>query len=311
MTKERKNGTIKCKVSIYTPKSGHLLAVKHLKGFFMNYKIVADSSADMLSLSEIDFAAAPLKIITDNKEYTDNAELNVGEMLTDLKTYKGKSHTSCPSSGEFEEAFGDADRVFCITITSNLSGSCNAARVAAKSYTEKHPERKVHIIDSLSTGPEMYIVIEKLVELIKAGEDFDSIVEKITDYNVNHTRLLFALESMHNLANNGRVSHLVAKMAGLLGIRAIGRASDVGTLEMICKSRGPKNAASDLFSNMKGDGYKGEKVRIHHAQNPAAAELLSRIIAEEFPEAKVVIGEARGLCSFYAEAGGILVGFEI
>ena len=277
----------------------------------MNYKIVTDSSADMLTLSDIDFALAPLKIITDNKEYTDNAALNVSEMLTDLKSYKGKSHTSCPSSGEFEEAFGDADRVFCITITSNLSGSCNAARVAAKTYLEKHPDRKVHIIDSLSTGPEMYIVIEKLVELIKSGEDFDTIVEKITDYNVNHTRLLFALESMHNLANNGRVSHLVAKMAGLLGIRAIGRASDVGTLEMICKSRGLKNMIADIFSNMKGDGYEGGKVRIHHAQNLAAAELLREKIAEVFHKAGIIIAEARGLCSFYAEAGGLLVGFEI
>ncbi|MBR3806159.1 MAG: DegV family protein [Clostridia bacterium] len=277
----------------------------------MNYKIVADSSADMLTLSEIDFDLAPLKIITDNKEYTDNAELNVSEMLTDLKSYKGKSRTSCPSSGEFEEAFGDADRVFCITITSNLSGSCNAARVAAKTYVEKYPDRMVHVIDSLSTGPEMYIVIEKLVELIKSGEDFDTIVEKITDYNVNHTRLLFALESMHNLANNGRVSHLVAKMAGLLGIRAIGRASDVGTLEMICKSRGLKNMIADMFSNMKGDGYKGGKVRIHHAQNLAAAELLREKIAEVFHKAEIIIAEARGLCSFYAEAGGLLVGFEI
>ncbi|MBO5316636.1 MAG: DegV family protein [Clostridia bacterium] len=277
----------------------------------MNYKIVADSSADVLTLSEIDFDLAPLKIITDNKEYTDNAELNVSEMLTDLKSYKGKSRTSCPSSGEFEEAFGDADRVFCITITSNLSGSCNAARVAAKSFVEKNPDRKVHVIDSLSTGPEMYIVIEKLVELIKSGEDFDTIVEKITDYNVNHTRLLFALESMHNLANNGRVSHLVAKMAGLLGIRAIGRASDVGTLEMICKSRGLKNMIADIFSNMKGDGYEGGKVRIHHAQNLAAAELLREKIAEVFHKAEIIIAEARGLCSFYAEAGGLLVGFEI
>lgn len=277
----------------------------------MNYKIVADSAADMTSLSEIDFALAPLKIITDNKEYTDNAELDVVEMLGDLKTYKGKSHTSCPSSGEFLEAFGDAENVFCITITSNLSGSCNSAQVAAKMYKEQHPDRNVHVIDSLSAGAEMYLVIEKLVELIKAGENFESIVEKITDYNTNNTRLLFALESMHNLANNGRVSPIVAKMAGLLGIRAIGRASDVGTLEMICKSRGPQAAANDMLKNMIGDGYKGGKCRIHHAQNITAANLLISKLKEDFPEAEVIIGETRGLCSFYAEAGGLMVGFEI
>ena len=277
----------------------------------MSYKIVADSSADMLTLPGMNFESVPLKIITDVKEYVDNAELDVAAMLADLKAYKGKSRTSCPNAGEYIEAFGDADEVFCITITSNLSGSYNAARVAAKNYLEEHPDRKVHVIDSLSTGAESYIIVEKLAEYINAGYDFETIVEKITDYAVNHTRIIFALESMHNLANNGRVSPIVAKMAGLLGIRAIGRASDVGTLDMICKSRGPKNAAIDMFANIKGDGYKGGKVRINHAQNLVAAELLRDTILAEFPDAEIAIGEARGLCCFYAEAGGVLAGFEI
>lgn len=277
----------------------------------MNYKIVADSASDILTLGSVAFESAPLKIMTDEREFVDNEKLDVAEMLTYLKGYKGRSHTACPSSGEFLEAFGDAEHVFCITITSNLSGSCNSARVAAKMYLEEHPERKVHIIDSLTAGAEMYVIVEKLVELCEGGDDFEAVVEKIDDYALNHTRLLFALESMHNLANNGRISHLTAKMAGILGIRAIGRASDVGTLEMICKSRGAQAAAADMLKNMIGDGYKGGKCRIHNAQNPTAANLLLSKIKEAFPDAEVVIGDTRGLCSFYAEAGGLMVGFEI
>ena len=277
----------------------------------MNYKIVADSASDILTLGSVAFESAPLKIMTDEREFVDNEKLDVAEMLTYLKGYKGRSHTACPSSGEFLEAFGDAEHVFCITITSNLSGSCNSARVAAKMYLEEHPERKVHIIDSLTAGAEMYVIVEKLVELCEGGDDFEAVVKKIDDYALNHTRLLFALESMHNLANNGRISHLTAKMAGILGIRAIGRASDVGTLEMICKSRGAQAAAADMLKNMIGDGYKGGKCRIHNAQNLAAANLLLSKIKEAFPGAEVVIGDTRGLCSFYAEAGGLMVGFEI
>jgi fatty acid-binding protein DegV len=116
---------------------------------------------------------------------------------------------------------------------------------------------------------------------------------------------------MRNLANNGRVSPVVAKMAELFGIRAVGRASDVGTLEMICKSRGPQNAAKDIVANMIGDGYKGGKVRIHHANNLPAAELVKLNLLEKFPDAEVEVGMLRGLCSFYAEQGGLLVGFEI
>ena len=276
----------------------------------MSFKIVSDSSSDVRELSGVPFASAPLKVITDDKEYVDNNNLDVIEMLTDLKQYKGRSRSSCPSSGEYVEAFGDAENVFCITITSGLSGSCNAANVAAKQYMEEHPDRKVHVIDSLSTGPENALIIEKLRDLILDGNDFESVKEKITDYN-NHTRLIFALESMHNLANNGRVNPVVAKMAGILGIRAIGRASAEGVLEMICKSRGPVNAANDILSNMIGDGYSGGRVKIHHANNSAAAELLKGKIEEKYPDSKIEIAMTGGLCSFYAEQGGLLVGFEI
>ncbi len=277
----------------------------------MNYKIVSDSSSDLKELSGIDFESAPLKIITDNKEYIDDASLDVVGMLSDLKAYKGKSRSSCPNSEEYLRAFGDAENIFCITITSNLSGSFNSASIAAKQYKEAHPERNIHVIDSLTTGPETALVIEKLRSLILEGRDFDDIKEDITDYNLNHTRLLFALESMHNLANNGRVSPIVAKMAGLLGIRAIGRASDVGTLEMICKSRGPVAMVKDIFANMIGDGYKGGRVKIHHANNLSATELLISKIRESYPDAQIDVGFAGGLCSFYAEQGGLLIGFEI
>lgn len=277
----------------------------------MNFKIVSDSSSDIKELSGIDFESAPLKIITSEREYVDDKSLDVVGMLSDLKKYKGKSRTSCPNSEEFLLAFGECENVFCITITSNLSGSFNAASVAAKTYLADHPERRVHVIDSLSTGPESALVIEKLRDLILEGKDFDTVKNEITDYNLNHTRLLFALESMHNLANNGRVSPIVARMAGLLGIRAIGRASDVGTLEMICKSRGSEATARDILANMIGDGYKGGRVKIHHANNLPAAELLISKIKDIYPEAKIDVGMAGGLCSFYAEQGGLLIGFEI
>ncbi len=277
----------------------------------MDFKIISDSSSDMKELSGIDFESTPLKIITDDKEYVDDTSLNVVEMLSDLKVYKGKSRSSCPNSEEYLRAFGDAENIFCITITSNLSGSFNSASIAAKQYKEAHPERNIHVIDSLTTGPETALVIEKLRSLILDGKDFESIKKDITDYNRNHTRLLFALESMHNLANNGRVNPIVAKMAGLLGIRAIGRASEVGTLEMICKSRGTIAMVKDVFDNMIGDGFKGGRVKIHHANNLPAAELLVSKIKEKFPKAQIDVGLAGGLCSFYAEQGGLLIGFEI
>lgn len=275
----------------------------------MSFKIVSDSSSDILNISDVSYTSVPLKIITSEKEYADDVNLNVEDMLADLEKYKGKSSSSCPNVEDWLEAFGDEEKIFCVTITSGLSGSCNAANSAAKEYMSAHPDRKVCVIDSLSTGPENALIIDKLREMIMAGMDFEDIAEKIKKYQ-SRTHLIFALESLHNLANNGRVSNVVAKVAGILGIRVIGKASDEGTLEITNKSRGAKKAILDIVENMKKAGYKGERVKIHHCENLDVANSVKELILKLYPKAIIEIGKTRGLCSFYAERGGILVGYE-
>ncbi len=274
-----------------------------------NMKIVADSSADVMSLERVPFDFAPLKIITDEKEYVDNAELNVSEMVQDLSKYTGKSGSACPSEGDWLAAFGDAQYVFCVTITSGLSGSYNSARIAKSTYEESHPDRKVFLIDSLSAGPELKLIIEKLEELILAGKSYDAICFEITEYR-KHADLMFVLESLQSLANNGRVSPLVAKAVGILGIRIVGKASEQGTLEQLSKCRGAQKGLAMLFQHMTKFGYNGGKVRIGHCLNLDCARNLRDMIKAKFPAASIEIFSLRGLCSYYAEKGGLLVGFE-
>ena len=273
----------------------------------MDARIVVDSSANMAGEPAV--YSVPLKIITDTKEYIDDVNLNTAAMVWDLKTYTGKSSTACPSPQDWLEAFGDAPYVFCIAITSNLSGSCNAANIAKADYQQTFPDRKVYVVDSLSTGGEMELIAEKIQELMEAGHSFEEICENIKDYQ-QHTGLMFMLESMQNLANNGRVNKIVAKAAGILGIRAVGRASDVGTLEPLEKCRGEKKAIAALADHMVSRGYEGGKMRISHCLNLAAAETLKANILAAYPDADVQIRPTGGLCSFYAEKGGMIIGFE-
>ena len=270
-------------------------------------KIVVDSSANMIASTSV--ASVPLKIITDSKEYIDNTELNTAAMVWDLKTYTGKSSTACPSPQDWLEAFGDAPYVFCVAITSNLSGCCNAANIAKADYEMEYPDRRVCVIDSLSTAGEMELIAEKIQELLEAECSFDEICEKIKAYQ-QHTGLMFMLESLQNLANNGRVSKIVAKACGILGIRLVGKASDVGTLEPMDKCRGEKKAIATLADHMVALGYEDGKMRISHCMNPNAAEQLKEMIAAAYPEADIQIRPTGGLCSFYAEKGGLLIGFE-
>ena len=275
----------------------------------MNIKIVADSSADLMHEQHENLISVPMKIMTDSKEYVDDHVLDVKQMTENLASYQGKSGSACPGVGDWLDAFGDADRVFCITITSNLSGSYNSAMVAKETYESEHPDKKVFVIDSLSAGPELKLIKEKLEELIAEGKEFEEICSEIMEYKKN-TYLVFFLKSLNNLANNGRVNKAVAKVAGVFGIHVTGIASEVGTLEQKGKSRGEKKAVFSIWEQMKELGYKGGKVRIDHCFNENAAKQLEQMVCNDYPEADVIIATTGGLCSFYAEEGGMLVGIE-
>ena len=272
-------------------------------------KIVADSSSDVMEMEGVAYACAPLKINTAEREFTDDRRLNVDEMVEYLYNYKGQSKSSCPNVSDWLDAFGDADDILCVTITSGLSGSYNSACMAKDIYEREHEGRRVFVLDSLTTGPEMKLVMEKMQECISQGLPFDEICACIVEY-LKMTGLMFMLKSLKNFANNGRVSPAVAKIAGFMGICIVGRASDEGTLELSHKCRGELRSLETILADLEKFGLKEGKVRIAHCQNEEAALKLKDMILDKFEKAKVEIHKLRGLCSFYAEKGGVLVGFE-
>ena len=275
----------------------------------MNTKIVVDSSASLYTLQGVDFECVPLKIITDDAEYLDNGTMDALGMAQTLRTYKGKTSTSCPNVSDWLAAYEGADEVYAITITGTLSGSYNAAQLAAEEYQQENPGKRVFVLDSLTTGPEQRLLAEHLRDLLAEGREFDEICEEMLRYH-KHTHLLFSLESLANLARNGRVKPAVAAVARMLGIRVIGQASEAGELDVLCKTRGEHGALERIVLELKEHGYINGRLHISHCGNPAAAERLKHMVKAVFDGAKVDISECGGLCSYYAELGGLLVGYE-
>lgn len=275
----------------------------------MKFKLVADSSANVFSMPDVAYSSVPMKIITTQKEYVDTPELDVEKMVEEIRVTKGKSGTSCPNMQDWLDAFEGADRIFAVTITSNLSGSHASCVQAAADYEAENPGAKVCVIDSLSAGPELGLILERLRQRLQEGWEYERIVEDVRAYQ-GHTHLAFSLESLTNFARNGRVDPAVAKIAGVLGIRVVGVASEVGTLEPLHKCRGEKKALEAIFTEMKARAYRGGRVRIANCFNLPAAQQLEGLIRAEFPDATVEHEPCSGLCSFYAERGGLLVGFE-
>lgn len=273
----------------------------------MNYKIVSDSSSNLLQGTQW-YQSVPLKILG-QQEYIDDGSQDVAEMVHHLKHFKGKSSSSCPNVSDWLDAFEGHQCIFAVTITQRLSGSYNAAVQAANTYREEHPDARIYVIDSMAAGPEMAMIVDKIRTLMDQGLDPDQVMEQVKDYQ-GHLYTLFCLESLTNLARNGRVNPTVAKLAGVLGIRVCGEAQQ-GQIVPIHKARGAKKALNTLVEMIVERGFQdGCLLRVAHCLAPETAQALGDAILEKFPNARFQMETTGVLCSYYAEQGGLMIGFE-
>ncbi len=272
-------------------------------------RIIADSSCDLYSPDLQDFKTVPLTVYTDERSFLDAEDLDVSEMLDYLARYKDRSYTSCPSIDAWSEAFEGADEIIAVTITSALSGSYNSALSAAQMYMDEHPGAKVSVIDSLSTGGEEILLIEKIDELRKQGLSFEEIDAQARSY-LKTTRLFFSFFSLHNLAQNGRVNKIVAASLNVLNIGVTGTATQEGTIAVTGKARGEKKCQKVLLEEMKKAGFNGKKAIITHTENPEGAQSLKELVLSEYPQADITIHATRGLCSYYMERKGVVICLE-
>lgn len=278
----------------------------------MEWNIVADSSCDLFELEEkqegITYASVPFTIQVEDKEYIDDEQMNTQDLVEASERSAKASLTACPSSYAWYEKFEQQGNVIAVTISSELSGSYNSACAAREMILENDPDRKIAIIDSRSTGPEMILIIRKLCSLIRKGHDFETVIREIENYR-DHVQIIFALSSFNNLIKNGRMNKLIGLIAGKLNFWGLGIASKEGRIQIKQKLRGCKKVVSAIIEDMKEREILEYSVIICHCHNAKLAEELKAAIEANFNAIEVKIFPTRGLCSFYAENGGMLVSY--
>ena len=276
------------------------------------WHIVSDTSCDLHSLEGgegvFDFATIPFSIRIGDREYIDDENMPVEEMLTANENHAEMAQTSCPSPEDWREKFAPEGPALAFTISSALSGSYNSACTAKRMLQEEDPDKQIAVIDSKATGPEVAMLILKARELILAGKAFEA-VEEALNREAEKIHTVFALASYHNLIKAGRVSRLIGFIAGHLGFWGIGIGSDEGEIAIRGKARGDRSMIRFLVDEMKKVGSKVSEIRISHCQNEKDAVLLKEQIEAAFPGKAVAIMATRGLDSFYAERRGLIVGF--
>ena len=278
------------------------------KGVNMKFQIIVDSCSELKSdylkdKKEIGFAVVPLIINVGEKEFVDDDNINCLEMLEEMKKAK-KSSSACPAPQSFLDLFDNAEYNFVVTITAKLSGCYNSAIVAKNSYSK--PEN-VCVIDSKAVSGTEILIVDKLIELIESGKDYQTICQEIEKFR-DEKELFFILQKFDNLVNNGRMSKIAGLIASTLVIRPI-CVADNGEIKIAKKTVGIKNAIMKMVQ-MIGEKIKDIKDRILIISHCFADEEVAMIKTEvekkyNFKEIRIV--PTKGLCSYYALEKGVII----
>ena len=276
------------------------------------WHLVSDSACDLNTLDgmegKMDFATIPFSIRIGGKEYIDDENMQVDEMLEANESHSEVAQTACPSPEAWREKFSAPGPVIAFTISGALSGCYNSACLGRNMVLEDEPDKQIAIIDTKATGPEMSMLIWRARDLILEGRSFEEI-EKDLNETADRIHTSFALCSYHNLIKSGRVSRLIGFIAGHLGFWGIGIGDEKGEIVIRGKARGSKGMVRFMVEEISRVGLAGKQILISHCRNLKDALALKEALEKAFSGIEVLVQATRGLDSFYAERSGLIVGY--
>ncbi len=276
----------------------------------MENKLIVDSCTDINDEIKDIFETIPLKILIDDEEIVDE-DLDTRYLLDRIKKSRHSLKTACPSPGEYYEVFKKYKNSFVVTLSDRLSGSYSSAMAACKIMKEQMPESFVHVFNSKSASAAQTMISLKIKEMIDANHPKEEIITQTTQY-IEKLKTMFILNSYENLAKAGRLSKIKASFATFLHISPIMGASKAGEIEVLDKVRGKKKAFNRLvqmIGDTKDVDYANTVLGITHVNALEKAQALKQDILATYPFKDVLIFEARGISTVYADDGGIVIAF--
>ena len=277
----------------------------------MSYKIVVDSCCELPEELKGDprFEIVPLGIEVGDWHIQDDAGFNQAEFLKKVAECPTCPRSSCPSPDRYKQSFDcDAEHIYVVTLSANLSGSHNSAVLGKNLYEEKHNDKKIHVVDSKSASCGEAQIALKAMELEEQGLSFEEIVKRLEDFR-DEMNTYFVLNNLETLRKNGRLTGVKALVASTLNIKPVMGATAEGTIIQLGQAIGFKKALQKLADTVVQGTKNPQKkcLMITHSNNPAKAESVRQMILEKVQFADSRILDTAGISSMYANDGGIII----
>ena len=276
----------------------------------MSYKIVIDSCGELPESYKKDghFERVPLTLDIDGHLVVDDETFDQADFLKRVAASPNCPKSSCPSPHRYMEAYTcDADHVYAVTLSAELSGSYNSAELGKNLFLEEHPEKKAYVFNSRSASVGETLIGLKIQECEEAGMAFEEVVEQVEAY-IEKQNTWFVLESLDTLRKNGRLSHMKAILATALKIKPVMTATPEGTIEQLAQARGMNKALvkmADAIVEYVGQD-QDRVLALSHCNCPQRAEMMRDELNRRLHLKDIIVVDTAGVSSMYANDGGII-----
>lgn len=277
----------------------------------MNYKIIVDSCGELTEEMKASgrYETASLEIELQGKHIVDDETFDQAEFLKLVAESPECPKSSCPSPERYMEAYHcDAEHIYAVTLSAELSGSYNSAVLGRNLYEEEYGEKKIHIFNSRSASVGETLIALKAAECEEKGMSFEKTVETVEAY-IEEQHTYFVLETLDTLRKNGRLTGLKSVMATALNIKPVMGATPEGTICQLGQARGIKKALVKMVEQVAEDvkNSKDKILAIAHCNCRDRAEAVKNMIFEKINVKDVIILDTAGISSMYAADGGVIV----
>ncbi len=277
----------------------------------MGYKIIVDSCGELTEELKQDgrFQSVPLELDVDDYHVTDDESFCQAEFLQKVKESPNCPKSACPSPQKYYDAFfSDAEHIYAVTLSSQLSGSYNSAQTAKQMFLEKYPDKKVHVFNSCSASVGETLIAMKVQELEESGCTFEEVTEQTNKY-IESQQTFFVLETLETLRKNGRLSNLKALMANVLKIKPVMGSTPDGQICKIAQAQGMNKALECMVKEvMQRTENREERIlAIAHCNCPQRAEKVKAQIEKMMHFRKIIVLDTAGVSSMYASDGGVII----
>lgn len=277
------------------------------------YKIIIDSCGELTEELKADghYESVPLEMEVNGHRIVDDATFDQQDFLKKVKESPVGPKSSCPSPERYMEAFqGEAEHIYVVTLSKELSGSYNSAVLAKNLYEEEYGKEKkqIYVFNSRSASIGETLIGIRVQECEEAGMEFDKIVEVVEAYiGTQHT--YFVLETLETLRKNGRLSNLKAFVANALNIKPVMGSTPEGTICQLAQARGMNKALKKMVEEAisKVDDSGERILAISHCNCPMRAKAVKEEIERITKFKKIIIADTAGISSMYANDGGVII----